>query len=479
MVKESINIVWLKRDIRTEDHSPLQAAEDAGIPYRIVFLLEPEFIAYPDTSLRHLQFQYHSVLDFNNRLKLYNRRAEVFHTSAFKAFSHLVQTCSIKNLFSYQESGIQLTWNRDKAVSNLLRKNGIKWTEFQRDGIIRGIKTRDFWDKNWYITMSKPKIQNQFSKNVLEPTRNPYQIDRQFEKNLQSYSKQFQPAGETNAWRYLESFLRIRGRSYNRNISKPAESRISCGRISPYLSWGNISIRQAVQFIRDSDKKGYRGILTRLKWHCHFMQKFEVECEYESLCINRGYELLERQEKPDFINAWKEGKTGYPLVDACMRCLAETGWINFRMRAMVVSFLCHHLDQDWRAGVHHLAQQFLDYEPGIHYPQFQMQAGTTGINTIRMYNPVKQSKDHDPKGVFIRKWIPELLGIPADFIHEPWKLTSMEKALYDITLNYPEPIVNLDESGRIARKKIWGHRNNDLVKKEKQRILKTHIRRDK
>ncbi|OEJ99737.1 cryptochrome/deoxyribodipyrimidine photo-lyase family protein [Roseivirga misakiensis] len=483
MVKDPINIVWLKRDIRTLDHAPLQAAEQRGIPYYIIYLFEPELMAHPDTSDRHLQFVYHSILDFNRKLSGFNRTIEIMEEDATSAFEYLITNHNISEVFSHRESGIQLTWERDKSVYNLLKSNNIHWTQFKRDGIERGIKDRDGWDKQWYVTMSQSQIHNTYSPQELAPLAHPFPLTSTLKKRLSDYPKKFQPAGESNAWKYLNSFTNERGKDYHRLISKPLESRTSCGRISPYLAWGNISIKQAVQHIKGHEnyphnKRAFNGILTRLKWHCHFIQKFEVECSYETICINRGYELLERPLNESFVKAWKAGKTGFPLVDACMRCVAQTGWINFRMRAMVVSILCHHLDQDWRTGVYHLANHFLDYEPGIHYPQFQMQAGTTGVNTIRMYNPIKQSQEHDYEGKFIKMWVPELREVPTEFIHEPWKMTEMDMTFNNITppLDYPKPLVDLTESGKKARAKIWGHRKHQAVKAEKKRIVKTHTR---
>ena len=480
---EPTNLVWLKRDLRTQDHAPFRAAEKEGATYRAIYIFEPSIIKHPDSALRHQQFIYHSISELNETLRLYNRKINIFYGEALEVFDFLTSKFNIQTVFSHQETGVELTWQRDKKVSYFFKKQGVLWKEFQRDGILRGITNRNGWDKHWFVTMAQPVIKNNFSTTNSSPIDHPFPLPEDYQQKLKTYPSDFQPTGEQNGWKYLRSFVEERGFHYNKYISKPLESRTSGGRISPYLAWGNLSIKQAYQYIKNhenysANKRAFSALLIRLKWHCHFIQKFEVECEYEHTCINRGYELLPHESDPEKLRAWKAGETGLPMVDTCMRCVAKTGWINFRMRAMVVSFLCHHLDQDWRDGVYHLANQFLDYEPGIHYPQFQMQAGTTGINTVRIYNPVKQSQDHDPEGIFIKKWIPELANVPKGHIHEPWKMTDMEQAFCGVIIGktYPKPVVDLQASGKHARDKIWGHRKNRAVKEDSKRILATHTR---
>lgn len=486
VVKAMINIVWMKRDIRSQDHEPLMLAESSSIPYFIIYCFEPNLISRPDTSLRHLQFQYHSLLQVNKTLKNHNRCVELFYAGAPEVFDWISQNFLINSIFSYRESGTRISWERDKQVKHWCDEHSVKWIECQRDGIQRGIRNRDGWDKQWFTYMSSSVIQNHYSHSENALPMHPFQLPSELQLAWSAYPRSMQPAGEMMAFRYLQSFAESRGVNYNKHISKPTESRLSCGRISPYLAWGNLSVRQAVQFMvahpfAGKEKRWVNGFLTRLKWRDHFIQKFEVECDYETRCVNKGYESLNHPFNAEYITAWESGHTGFPLIDACMRCLHETGWINFRMRAMLVSFFCHHLFQDWRWGTYHLARLFLDYEPGIHYPQFQMQAGTTGINTVRMYNPVKQSIDHDPDGLFIKTWVAELRDVPAASIHTPHLLTKEEQFQFGVILgkDYPYPMIDLESSARMAREAIWGHRKKEDVVSESKRILDTHARKSK
>jgi len=258
-----------------------------------------------------------------------------------------------------------------------------------------------------------------------------------------------------------------------------------CSRLSPHLAFGTISLRtvhQATELaIGNTPERelayALRGFAGRLRWHCHFMQKLENEPDIEFNNFARVCDgLREDAFNSDHFEAWCAGQTGYPMVDACMRSLRATGWLNFRMRAMLVSFASYHLWLHWRQTGLFLARQFLDFEPGIHWSQMQMQSGTTGMNTLRMYSPTKQAKDQDPQGYFIRRWVPELACVPLPYLAEPWTMDVSVQRMAEcmIGLNYPKPIVDEKTAMKAAKDRMYGLRQSQEAREEAGDVLARH-----
>ena len=459
-------VVWFKRDLRVHDHAPLLAAAARG-PVLPVYVVEPDLWRQPDSSFRHWHFVQSSLRDLTDALRALGGALHVERGDVIEVLRQLKTRIGTFELCSHEETGNAWAFTRDRGVAAWCRAEGISWHEFPANGVVRRLRNRDGWATTRNAVMTAPiaasPTQIRFVQLVNVSTMHEQTL-AMLEEPVSGRPpvSHVQAGGRHEGLAVLESFLRSRSSRYMRTISKPGVSARHCSRLSAHIAYGTLSVREIDQaaaarqaWLAAEPNPGsadwarqLQAFRSRLAWRCHFVQKLEQQPEIEFRCMHLAFEGMRESEfRTDFFDAWCEGRTGYPLIDACMRSLQANGWITFRMRALLVSFASYHLWLGWRRTAPVLARLFTDYEPGIHYSQFQMQSGVTGINAVRMYNPVKQSIEHDPEGKFIRRYLPELRDLADELIHEPWKADSPPR-------DYPHRMVDHEDAARTARKKM-------------------------
>ena len=479
-----VQCIWFKRDLRVHDHTALKMAVDRG-PVIAVYMLEPAVLQAPDFDALHWNFIADCLRDLQHNLSLLGLKLLIRFGDAVSTMQSLHSQYAFEAIWAHQETGNAISYRRDLAVHQWAREKGVAFYEPVHNGVVRRLANRGGWARHWEAYMAAPAwpIPKKIvaANTSLEGTHIP--SARALGVRSAAARSVCLRGGESAAWDCLESFIEQRGRRYHREMSSPYTAYSSCSRLSAYLAWGCISMRSVVQAVRLAASDGRlpkvaaRAFLSRCHWHCHFMQKLECEPAIEFQAFNSACdELRAGPIDRHKLHAWQAGRTGYPFVDACMRALKAHGWINFRMRAMLVSFAAYHLWLDWRSFRDWLACQFIDYEPGIHFSQIQMQSGLTGINTVRIYNPIKQGYDQDPDGIFIRKWVPELSHLRGAAVHCPWQ----DPDLFTVdrhgqqSLNYPTPIVEHTSAVRAAKQHFSALRAREDYWQQAGDVLRRH-----
>ena len=460
-----IDLIILNRNLRLHDNPALYNGS-LRLNYLVIYLYDDAYWHSNGKSARQLKFSNDCLAELDQGLKKFDSKVNIFEgtfddlkvwiNNNFEDFVIHVNHCTD---ISYFRDGFLKFKDSFPGKINIYDDFGLQLTNFDRDS----------WSKNWNNIMNSKMLSNPQKSKLIHEVKLP-NISNFFSKFNDSFTDldNIQKGGTSQAQMLLESFLSERCNDYRVKMSSPAQSEESCSRLSPHFTFGSISIREVYQtlnqFIPKSDNKSdLYSFKKRLYWHCHFIQKLHTEPELEFYSMHRMCDQLRLEHDDELIDKWINGETGFPFLDACMKYLRRYGWINFRMRAMIMSFASYNLWQPWQKTSPLLAQLFTDYEPGIHISQVQMQSGVTGINLPRIYSVSKQSEDQDPDAIWIKNILPQLREVDPKLIHA--------SELNDF---YIPQIIDLKSSARDARERVWSIRKSIEFKKEAAAVYNKH-----
>jgi deoxyribodipyrimidine photo-lyase len=503
---KSVAIWWVKRDFRLLDNTALTEALQEHKIVIPLYVCEPIVTDGPDWGPFHCAAIMDGIRSLGSNLAHYDSKLIVRNASILEVFTEIVDILKHKGLtlssvYSHEETGLGHTYKRDKEVAVWCSKRKINWLEFPTNGVVRGLKNRDQWQRIFVQSMQKPALPFPKSLSKSFPTGLKESFCDERESCLVTMTEKtgdrrtLTLVSERVALDTLNDFLTHRAVDYRGGISSMNKAPTACSRLSVQLAWGTLSLRTIIQASeRRKDQlaslstqtpalnksnlpqwqRSIQQFQSRLYWHAHFVQKLEDEVEMEHEPVNPAFKnvvpyLDPIKDKIEFdrrLQAWNTGTTGFPAIDAAMRYYRKHGWLAFRSRAMITSFACHALRLPWQTMVYELSKLMHDYVPGIHVAQVQMQAGVTGINIIRVYSPQKQLEDHDPKCKFVKANVSELKDCTSE------EILAHQKS--PVLGSYRTPIVDFKAETKIMKDALYGLKNSASGSEQARAVYKKH-----
>ena len=438
------NLCWIRRDLRLHDHFALSSALKNGDETYVVFIFDQNILSkLENRSDRRVSFIMDSLLELNNSMNEYGASLIIRFGDPTIEIPKLVDELKINALYfnrDYEPSAKK----RDEVVSNHLRKKSIPVHHFkdhviyEKDEVLTGkgevYKVFTPYKNKWLETIrSQESIVQNYKCNLKKLAQNKtdqnFNVNDWYKKINFKETQSLLPGGSTHALKRLKDFKKYIA-NYKEARDIPSLNQTS--NLSPYIRMGNISIRDMVRLSLEESNEGSNTWLSELIWRDFYQVILDVYPNIETHCFKLEYDKIKWVGNPKHFKLWCEGQTGYPIVDAAMRCFNQTGMMHNRLRMVVASFLTKTLLIDWRLGEQYFAERLLDYDMAANNGGWQWSA-STGVDAqpyFRIFNPYNQSEKFDAEGIFIKSWCPELKHLSAKDIHNPIGVSQ-----------YPRPIV--------------------------------------
>lgn len=447
------HIMWHRRDLRIHDNRALfECLKDSNKKIIPVFIIDPFFFKENklDSDDRIL-FMFECIEDLIKSYRKIGLDMHLYFGNSVDIILKLQKKYSAKIFYNYDSSMI-FGFQRDQKI-----KHNPFFLGFNNDAITREENSRKNWAEKAQKYFDSDLYNIDLNKKYLGVMQDKkIKLDKVAQKyNLKKSQKYILKGGEEVALKQLDTFLRKHLNLYSKSISKPEISKLNCSRLSAHLSLGAISSKFIYnEVMKTNYSKAIKDFfITRLFWREHFTQKLEDYPFAQEKPINQIC-IIEKNRDEFLINSFFNAKTGFPIIDAAIISLKQTGWINFRSRAMLASFFSLILKQNWKIGADFMHRYLVDADIAINYEQWQMQSGLVGVHPLRIYNPEKMIKNHDQLGIFIKKNLKLFKDVKEiDYLCNPLKFAYQLKIQYgiEIGVDYPKPIVNFELEAKETR----------------------------